>query len=1065
MPSNVLKRHFRIYFPVFFAQTRACFRGLAMSDRLSTRMLTGAMFTLVLLGSSSFLAQEQSGGPPIVVADKTGYFAGETVAITGNGFAGEELITLQVKHVDGGAEPGAGHDPFAVWTDADGSFSASWAVGDDVAGHNFHLSVSGAATGSLPALAFGRIATVGTDKYDYQPGETAFISGAGFRAGEAVTVRVEHSNGDNDGEGHEAFAILAGPDGHILAPWFVHPDDSEESIFRLIATGTDTGLVATSTFTDVLVTIIDDAGPDDEPGQKDLSQMSFDLGLTAIALTWNWDDTAWSGSNTGDACALVDTDTDGNANYSFCVTVGGSPAAKISHQLYLCSDTSPTKCFSASAIATTSTSTASVVNNADPFGSHVLHTGNVCKDTTGCLTADTVANVTLQLSDVGGASAKLTNVCSYPSQEPNSDPSECVIAAGNGLLTIVKVADVNDGTAFVFNLGSGQTSQNGTSSWTINGSGSVSNISFAPGTAYDLSEVIPTGWDLTSASCAIQTSPATGIGTSTATGVDNFTIQAGLETICTFNDTKDPTEVSGRIIVKKETEPDDATSFEFNPSWSNSNFFLSDGQLNDSGYTLTPNTYSVTETAATGWSMSSDCISSNSDTETIDNISLQAGETVTCTFTNAQNASLTIVKDATPNDAQDFTFDPSANLNSDANFTLDDDAGAVGENATYSSSMAFSNLAPGTYAVSEINLPAGWTLSSISCPTATVTIGAAGGFDPGDTGASVTLAAGQNITCTFTNRKHASVRIEKVSIGGIGTFTFTNTIPTGPTSLTTQTAGVAVGQTVSNVAPGTYTVTEVGPPAGWNFTSLNCTGGGPNTTTSGQTSTIGVDPGETINCTYTNTKVQEVCGNDTKAPSVSVYATLKNPTRVQLKVIDTGSGVKTIEVIVMQNTTVFVPPFAQGTTNQIIVEATKINESSSSQVGLRVTDMCGNVTVFDPVTVTVNAGGKREGIQFNDVPGDETLVQIQNLGLQHLRITVNGRTVNVQNLGDTETRTIDIGWLMNGASSSNVILLEPRGPKGSTAVVTVYPPPALADVTPSERTRPGKRATVVVFPD
>jgi hypothetical protein len=117
------------------------------------------------------------------------------------------------------------------------------------------------------------------------------------------------------------------------------------------------------------------------------------------------------------------------------------------------------------------------------------------------------------------------------------------------------------------------------------------------------------------------------------------------------------------------------------------------------------------------------------------------------------------------------------------------------------------------------------------------------------------------------------------------------------------------------------------------------------------------------------------------------------------------------------------------------------------------------------VTVTVNAGGKREGIQFTDVPGDETLVQIQNLGLQHIRITVNGRTVNVQNLGNTETRTIDIGWLMNGASNNNVILLEPRGPKGSTAVVTVYPPPALADVTPSERTRPGKRATVVVFPD
>jgi len=31
-------------------------------------------------------------------------------------------------------------------------------------------------------------------------------------------------------------------------------------------------------------------------------------------LTWQWDDTGWSGNNTGDACALYDTDGDGFAN-------------------------------------------------------------------------------------------------------------------------------------------------------------------------------------------------------------------------------------------------------------------------------------------------------------------------------------------------------------------------------------------------------------------------------------------------------------------------------------------------------------------------------------------------------------------------------------------------------------------------------------------------------------------------------------------------------------------------------------------------------------------------------
>ena len=78
-------------------------------------------------------------------------------------------------------------------------------------------------------------------------------------------------------------------------------------------------------------------------------------------------------------------------------------------------------------------------------------------------------------------------------------------------------------------------------------------ISFAPGTAYDLSEVVPTGWNLDTASCAIQTNPTTPTGTYSNPRITDFTIQSGLETICTFNDTK-----TGTIIVEKQTNPDGA---------------------------------------------------------------------------------------------------------------------------------------------------------------------------------------------------------------------------------------------------------------------------------------------------------------------------------------------------------------------------------------------------------------------------------------------------------------------------------------------------------------------------
>ena len=41
-------------------------------------------------------------------------------------------------------------------------------------------------------------------------------------------------------------------------------------------------------------------------------------------LTWTWDDTGWTGSNTGDACALYDTDGDGKANFALCAIVQNS---------------------------------------------------------------------------------------------------------------------------------------------------------------------------------------------------------------------------------------------------------------------------------------------------------------------------------------------------------------------------------------------------------------------------------------------------------------------------------------------------------------------------------------------------------------------------------------------------------------------------------------------------------------------------------------------------------------------------------------------------------------------
>jgi hypothetical protein len=174
-------------------------------------------------------------------------------------------------------------------------------------------------------------------------------------------------------------------------------------------------------------------GVDDQPGQKDVTQFCLETGTNIpqsctnnpdFAINWNWDDTAISGGNTGDACALFDTDGDGFANYALCVTIAGTPATQStgSPRLYSCLNNSPDKCYGAVQIQ--NNSTCSVGTGTDPFSA----TRNRHCNGTDCQTKDTQAACCIDLSDFPGATAAvLLDVCSFPSQIPNSDPSDCIV--------------------------------------------------------------------------------------------------------------------------------------------------------------------------------------------------------------------------------------------------------------------------------------------------------------------------------------------------------------------------------------------------------------------------------------------------------------------------------------------------------------------------------------------------------------------------------------------------------------------------------------------------------------
>ncbi len=245
---------------------------------------------------------------------------------------------------------------------------------------------------------------------------------------------------------------------------------------------------------------------------------------------------------------------------------------------------------------------------------------------------------------------------------------------------------------------------------------------------YSVGETVPEGWDLTSATCDDGSDPA------------QIGLDPGETVTCTFTNTQ-----RGSILVGKQTLPDgSAQTFEFSPSWGDA-FTLADGQSNDSGL-LEPGQYSVGETVPEGWDLASATCDDGSDPTAI---VLDPGENVVCSFINAQRGRILVDKVTDPpGSAQEFEFNPSW---SDDNFTLTGGADPADSGL----------LLPGrTYSVVELDTP-GWDLTEATCT---------GGRNP----VSVTLSAGETVTCTFTNTQRGSILVGKQTLpdGSAQTFEF-----------------------------------------------------------------------------------------------------------------------------------------------------------------------------------------------------------------------------------------------------------------------------------------------------
>jgi outer membrane biosynthesis protein TonB len=228
----------------------------------------------------------------------------------------------------------------------------------------------------------------------------------------------------------------------------------------------------------------------------------------------------------------------------------------------------------------------------------------------------------------------------------------------------------------------------------------------------------------------------------------------------------------GSITIIKDAIPEGSQEFDYTTTGDD----LSDFTLVDDGNpvhntktfsNLLPGWRTVTETVPAGWKLTDLYCTGGANTSTsgpVAMIDLNANENVTCTFENTELGSITIIKDAIPDDSQHFDYATLGPGLSD--FTLVDDG-------TPPNSRTFSDLLPGLRTVTETE-PAGWTLTKVSCTGGT-------NISTPDASAVIYLMAGEDVTCTFENTKEATPT-------PTGTPTSTPTNTATPTSTPTNTA-------------------------------------------------------------------------------------------------------------------------------------------------------------------------------------------------------------------------------------------------------------------------------------
>jgi hypothetical protein len=321
-----------------------------------------------------------------------------------------------------------------------------------------------------------------------------------------------------------------------------------------------------------------------------------------------------------------------------------------------------------------------------------------------------------------------------------------------------------------------------------------------------------------------------------------ITVAAGDKITCTFVNTRKP-----EVKLVKDLVPDaDPGRFDLTIAGTTfDNGGAGFGDLGNTGFQkVSIGSVNISEAAHTGTTLSEYSSSlacdngkvPNPNNNTSGTITVAAGDRITCTFTNTKQAVVKLVKDLVP-DADAGRFDLTI-----AGTTFNNGGAGFGDLGN----TGFQVVSAGSVNISE----AAHTGTSLSNYGSTLACNSGKVPSPNNgTSGTISVAAGDIVTCTFTNTRKAQITVAKTCTGGGGvTFGYSLTGPSGALPGFNRDCGasaVAVGPTLDF---GSYTINETTIPVSWAFDSLVCSKG----TVNGSTATIALAAGDNVTCTYTN---------------------------------------------------------------------------------------------------------------------------------------------------------------------------------------------------------------------